>query len=61
VKDNVVKTFTLLPNPQMNGGLLVSVKEDSLEEVKKILVKSSFDSTGKLIPRQEKYLFIKPA
>jgi selenophosphate synthase len=30
-----MEAFTLLPDPQTNGGLLISVKEESVEEVKK--------------------------
>lgn len=33
---NVMEAFTLLPDPQTNGGLLVSVREESLEEVKRL-------------------------
>src|SRR5258708_35743371 len=33
---NVMEAFTLLPDPQTNGGLLVSVKQESLEEVKDV-------------------------
>jgi selenide,water dikinase len=31
---SVMEAFSLLPDPQTNGGLLVSVKKESLEEVK---------------------------
>jgi selenide, water dikinase len=34
---NVMEAFTLLPDPQTNGGLLVSVKEDLVEEFKEFL------------------------
>lgn len=34
---NVTEAFTLLPDPQTNGGLLLSVREESIEAVKKIV------------------------
>ena len=33
---NVMEAFTLLPDPQTNGGLLISVREDNVEEVKEL-------------------------
>ncbi len=33
---NVMEAFTVLPDPQTNGGLLIAVAADSVEEVKKI-------------------------
>ena len=36
---NVMEAFTLLPDPQTNGGLLVSVKEGSVKEVNRVLKK----------------------
>ncbi len=59
---NVMEAFTLLPDPQTNGGLLVSVKEHAVPELKKIFQEaglSGFDSpVGKFIPRGEKTVFI---
>ena len=57
MKDNVVKTFTLLPDPQTNGGLLVSVKEDSIEEVKNVL--GEMIPIGKMIAVNEKRVWVK--
>jgi len=34
---NVMEAFNLLPDPQTNGGLLIAVKEESLDEVKQLL------------------------
>ncbi len=34
---NVMEAFSLLPDPQTNGGLLLSVKEEAIEFVKNIL------------------------
>jgi selenide,water dikinase len=36
---NVMEAFTLLPDPQTNGGLLASVKEEAIEAVKDIIGK----------------------
>jgi selenide,water dikinase len=55
---NVKEAFTLLPDPQTNGGLLVSVKEESLEEVKKVLG-NEITSIGKLMPENEKRVWVK--
>jgi selenide,water dikinase len=59
---NVMEAFTLLPDPQTNGGLLVSVKEESVNEVKNILNKAGFGKTpqiGRIIPVTEKVVLIK--
>lgn len=34
---NVMEAFTVLPDPQTNGGLLISVSPDSLNEVQEVL------------------------
>jgi len=34
---NVMEAFTLLPDPQTNGGLMVAVRPDALEEVQTLL------------------------
>ena len=34
---NVMEAFTLLPDPQTNGGLLFTVREEGLEKVKELL------------------------
>jgi selenide,water dikinase len=34
---NVMEAFTLLPDPQTNGGILVAVREDSIEEFQNVL------------------------
>lgn len=34
---NVMEAFTLLPDPQTNGGLLFAVKEEGLDRIKKLL------------------------
>lgn len=35
---NVMEAFSLLPDPQTNGGLLFSVKKDNVNEVKNLLI-----------------------
>jgi selenide, water dikinase len=52
---NVMEAFTLLPDPQTNGGLLVSVREDSLEEVKMILG----TPVARMIKQNEKIVFVR--
>ncbi len=60
---NVMEAFTLLPDPQTNGGLLVSAKEENLEELKEIFKKAGLDrfieSVGRMISKQEKFVFVK--
>ncbi len=55
---NVMEAFTLLPDPQTNGGLLISVKEESIGEVSAVLnnfiPRHSFVPIGKLNALQEK-------
>lgn len=55
---NVMEAFTLLPDPQTNGGLLLSVREESLEEVKAILGSDS-SPIGRLLPAGEKRIWVK--
>jgi selenide,water dikinase len=50
---NVMEAFTLLPDPQTNGGLLISVKEEAADEVKNILGKN-MEPIGKMIKANEK-------
>ena len=53
-----MEAFTLLPDPQTNGGLLLSVKEDAVEEVKHILG-SDLHAVGRLLPANEKRVWVK--
>jgi len=48
---NVMEAFNLLPDPQTNGGLLISVKETSLHEVKDILKQNGLSDFIKPIGR----------
>jgi selenide,water dikinase len=48
---NVMEAFTLLPDPQTNGGLLIAVKEEGIEEVKKLLSGSGLEAHTEIIGR----------
>ena len=58
-----MEAFTLLPDPQTNGGLLVSVKEGSLEDVKKLFQKNNLslyiEPIGRLMEMGEKTVLVK--
>jgi selenide,water dikinase len=54
---NVMEAFTLLPDPQTNGGLLVSVREASVEEVKKNL--GEINPIGIMTAANEKIVWVK--
>lgn len=60
---NVLEAFTLLPDPQTNGGLLVSVREEGVEEMKNRLKNSGLEKfmepIGRLIGKQEKIVLVK--
>jgi len=51
---NVMEAFTLLPDPQTNGGLLVSVADADVENVKQILKVQ--DPIGKIVAQGEKII-----
>jgi selenide,water dikinase len=55
---NVMEAFTLLPDPQTNGGLLVSVKEETVAEVKNLIGKSLVP-VGKMQAAAEKIVYVK--
>ncbi len=59
---NVLEAFTLLPDPQTNGGLLVSVREEGVEEMKSRLKNSGLqkfmEPIGRLIGKQEKIVLV---
>ena len=60
---NVMEAFTLLPDPQTNGGLLFSVKEYAKKEVITLLEESGLKSftqpIGKFILKGEKTIEVK--
>ena len=59
---NVAEAFSLLPDPQTNGGLLISVSEHCVQEVVRILTDSGLqDHTipiGKVIQKKEKSVYV---
>ena len=59
---NVMEAFSLLPDPQTNGGLLVSVQEDSISEVvalfKKYGLEKFIEPIGRLIAKDEKTIYV---
>ena len=55
---NIMEAFTLLPDPQTNGGLLISVKEEAVDEVKNVLG-DNIEPIGKMIAANEKRVWVK--
>jgi selenide,water dikinase len=60
---NVMEAFTLLPDPQTNGGLLISVEESSINDVKKLFTQQGLNDFlepfGRLIKENEKRVWVK--
>jgi selenide,water dikinase len=60
---NVMEAFTLLPDPQTNGGLLISVKESAKDEVIELFKKEGLEKfiepIGKFVSRGEKMIEVK--
>jgi len=60
---DVMEAFTLLPDPQTNGGLLISVKENAKDEViglfKKGGLEKFIEPIGKFISKGEKMIEVK--
>jgi selenide,water dikinase len=60
---NVMEAFSLLPDPQTNGGLLIAVNENSLNEVQEVLRKEGLDAftepIGKLVAKGDKTVLVK--
>ena len=60
---DVMEAFTLLPDPQTNGGLLISVKESAKDEViglfKKGGLEKFIEPIGKFISKGEKMIEVK--
>ena len=54
---NVMEAFTLLPDPQTNGGLLISVQEEALEAVSALL--GGVEPVGRMVARTEKTILVK--
>lgn len=60
---NVMEAFILLPDPQTNGGLLLSVREESVEEVNQLFEKNGLkqhkEVIGRIVRRDEKIVTVK--
>ena len=60
---NVMEAFTLLPDPQTNGGLLISVKEKAKDEMVSLLehfgLTNFIEPIGKFFPKGEKMIEVK--
>jgi selenide,water dikinase len=61
---NVMEAFNLLPDPQTNGGLLLSVTEAGVDEVKELLVREGYEAfaqpIGRLVQKGEKTVEVVP-
>jgi len=59
---NVLEAFTLLPDPQTNGGLLISVKDDCMPELitafKNAGITGDTNAIGRIIEKKEKTIYI---
>ena len=60
---NVMEAFSILPDPQTNGGLLIAVKPDSVTEVQEVLkqhgLEKFLNTVGKFISKDEKIIQVK--
>ena len=60
---NVMEAFSILPDPQTNGGLLIAVNPGSVNEVKQILKQHGLekfsDPIGTFISKEEKIIQVK--
>lgn len=60
---NVMEAFSVLPDPQTNGGLLVAVDPSSVNEITKIFIEYGLEKfsnpIGKLIAKNEKVIQVK--
>ena len=60
---NVMEAFSLLPDPQTNGGLLFSVNENSVEEIIEALKTNGYEDyiipIGKFTEKNEKTITVK--
>lgn len=59
---NVMEAFNILPDPQTNGGLLIAVAPDALEQVQNTLRENGLDGfidpIGKMIGKTEKTITV---
>jgi len=61
---NVMEAFTILPDPQTNGGLLFAVKKKSVAEMKDFFERADMSAfaepIGRMISKNEKIVYVKP-
>jgi selenide, water dikinase len=55
---SVMEAFTLLPDPQTNGGLLISVRPESEKDVREIVGERAIP-VGRMIQENEKRIWVK--
>ena len=56
-----MEAFNLLPDPQTNGGLLIAVAEEGVDELKEILAKGGYPGLqpiGRLTTEGEKRIVV---
>jgi selenide,water dikinase len=60
---NVMEAFSLLPDPQTNGGLLIAVNPSAVEEVKKVFEEFNLsrfaEPIGNFAGKKEKVIYVK--
>ncbi len=61
---NIYEAFTLLSDPQTNGGLLISVDQHSVEEVRTLLKNAGLENytepIGRMIHKEDKVVMVSP-
>jgi selenide,water dikinase len=59
---NVMEAFNLLPDPQTNGGLLISINEEAIEEVKEVFsefgLNEFLEPVGRCVDKKEKTVYV---
>ena len=59
-----MEAFSILPDPQTNGGLLISVDPAAINEVEEVLKQNGLQEfsipIGKFIARDEKVIYVLP-
>jgi selenide,water dikinase len=59
---NVMEAFSILPDPQTNGGLLIAVDPGSVDEVKELFRKNGLEKfanpVGRFVGKDEKVIHV---